>query len=282
MGIVEYRHEKWRQYKAQGHTNKEVAEHFCVSIKAAQKACAGIAPQKPIPANKLKSEKEIRVYVESLLPFGFSYESGYKNCDSHVMLRCNVCGSAFDASMVSIRKGHKVCCPICEAKGKEERNAIIKRQKLKEAEAKVEAKHRKRLEQAIQSEARKHPCVICGKLTVYKYCCCGKCSRKRNNNIKEVRRRAKLRNAIVDKDITLESVYRRDRGVCYICGGLCNWNDREVRDECVVCGNSYPSLDHVIPLAKGGLHEWGNVRLAHRVCNSLKADNDIPLVKISL
>lgn len=27
-----------------------------------------------------------------------------------------------------------------------------------------------------------------------------------------------------------------------------------------------------VPLAKGGTHSWGNVRVAHRICNSIKND----------
>lgn len=40
-----------------------------------------------------------------------------------------------------------------------------------------------------------------------------------------------------------------------------------------IAGNMYPSIDHVRPLSRGGLHEWGNVKLAHRICNSIKKDN---------
>ena len=39
-----------------------------------------------------------------------------------------------------------------------------------------------------------------------------------------------------------------------------------------ICGNNYPTIDHVIPLAKGGMHSWDNVRLAHHNCNSIKGD----------
>jgi len=42
-----------------------------------------------------------------------------------------------------------------------------------------------------------------------------------------------------------------------------------------IAGNMYPSIDHVVPLSRGGLHEWGNVKLAHRICNSIKKDNDV-------
>jgi 5-methylcytosine-specific restriction endonuclease McrA len=54
-----------------------------------------------------------------------------------------------------------------------------------------------------------------------------------------------------------------------LCGGQCSWDD-------VVDGNagdSYPSIDHVRPLSKGGTHEWNNVKLAHRKCNWEKRDS---------
>lgn len=35
-------------------------------------------------------------------------------------------------------------------------------------------------------------------------------------------------------------------------------------------GDNYPSVDHIVPLAKGGLHSWDNVQLAHFKCNTLK------------
>jgi 5-methylcytosine-specific restriction endonuclease McrA len=77
---------------------------------------------------------------------------------------------------------------------------------------------------------------------------------------------------MVDKGITLEKLFRRDRGQCYICGGICDWNDFSIKDNAFIAGQTYPSIDHVKPLAKGGEHSWDNVKLAHFVCNSLKSD----------
>jgi 5-methylcytosine-specific restriction endonuclease McrA len=58
----------------------------------------------------------------------------------------------------------------------------------------------------------------------------------------------------------------------------------EVRERsqgrCGICGDYVPvadqSLDHIIPLARGGTHEPANVQLAHRVCNSRKGAKLIP------
>jgi 5-methylcytosine-specific restriction endonuclease McrA len=33
------------------------------------------------------------------------------------------------------------------------------------------------------------------------------------------------------------------------------------------------TLDHVVPLAKGGTHEPANTQIAHAVCNSRKNDS---------
>ena len=40
-----------------------------------------------------------------------------------------------------------------------------------------------------------------------------------------------------------------------------------------ISGNNYPSIDHVIPVSKGGTHTWDNVKLAHRHCNTMKSND---------
>lgn len=76
----------------------------------------------------------------------------------------------------------------------------------------------------------------------------------------------------IDNGITVKSLYKRDGGVCYLCGEKCNLEDFIIKDGTIICGDWYPSIDHVIPRAAGGEHSWGNVRLAHRRCNYLKSD----------
>jgi len=50
----------------------------------------------------------------------------------------------------------------------------------------------------------------------------------------------------------------RDKWICGIC-------HKKVARE-------YMNIDHIIPLSKGGLHVWWNVRLTHRKCNFIKHD----------
>jgi hypothetical protein len=54
---------------------------------------------------------------------------------------------------------------------------------------------------------------------------------------------------------------------CQICG--CQ-TDPDLRG---LPEHRAPQLDHIIPLAKGGTHTWGNVQCACRECNIAKSDN---------
>ncbi|WP_420716351.1 HNH endonuclease [Streptomyces sp. H27-H1] len=40
-------------------------------------------------------------------------------------------------------------------------------------------------------------------------------------------------------------------------------------------GSVEAEMDHVNPLAKGGVHDWSNIAPACRDCNRLKSDQDI-------
>jgi 5-methylcytosine-specific restriction endonuclease McrA len=76
-------------------------------------------------------------------------------------------------------------------------------------------------------------------------------------------RRALKRKVTIGK-VDLNAVIRRDGWICHICGGLV------LREEL--------SFDHIIPLAKGGMHSNDNLAVAHRKCNTSKAARIIPSV----
>lgn len=81
---------------------------------------------------------------------------------------------------------------------------------------------------------------------------------------KDHRRRARLLDAYV-ADVDPAVIWKRDKGICGICHEPIDpslpWSDKMCR-----------TLDHIVPLAKGGTHEPSNVQLAHAVCNSRKCD----------
>lgn len=75
----------------------------------------------------------------------------------------------------------------------------------------------------------------------------------------------------IDRTIQLKALIERDHNKCHICGDFCDINDTYINETGrKICGNNYPTIDHVVPRSKGGRHVWNNVKLAHRRCNSIK------------
>lgn len=73
-----------------------------------------------------------------------------------------------------------------------------------------------------------------------------------------------------DPHVTLKNVMKRDGGLCKLCGKPVDTTDRRGNG----LGYYYPTIDHIVPLSKGGEHVMSNVQLAHMICNSRKgADN---------
>jgi len=57
-------------------------------------------------------------------------------------------------------------------------------------------------------------------------------------------------------------IYERDGWACQLCG--------EPVDRTGLDMYLRPSLDHIVPLSKGGTHTRANAQCAHWICNSLK------------
>ena len=106
------KHEEYRQYKSQGHSAKETAEHFGVSVGTISKVCKGVAPQKP---DYSKVSKLLNEYYErkrkhqeqkliEQLDDKFECVCGYDGKDGYVTIRCKDCGTEFERSVQSIRK----------------------------------------------------------------------------------------------------------------------------------------------------------------------------------
>lgn len=87
---------------------------------------------------------------------------------------------------------------------------------------------------------------------------------------------------MIDNDITLQALFKRDKGVCQLCGKPCDWEDITEHEGTFIAGNNYPSIDHITPLSCGGEHSWGNVRLAHRHCNTLEYWKQLKINEYSL
>lgn len=211
---------------------------------------------------------------------------------------CVICGSAF----TTWNPNKKTCSDMCKDKNKKLRERIRhKRNSRKRSHeenhvqwirrrygsddayqkylVEKEAEKQKSAERNREKKEANHrfgTCAVCGNtFETYnpRQKTCGKvCSKKYSYARKDKRI---PQEQMIDKDITLEALYRRDSGVCYLCGEKCDWNDRDlfsVRDK-------YPTIDHIIPVSRGGLHSWDNIRLAHFKCNLDKSDEIIPEAK---
>lgn len=196
----------------------------------------------------------------------FEYVGNYTGSEGTADVRCLICGAIITRSWTTIKQG-AVACDNCKRLTLEEKQ----RQQQKEQERKQTKALLKR-EDGFDQLAFS-VCECCGGLFIppkrgIKYCS-RDCRERVNNAVKKDRRLRRMARDDADK-ITLERLFDRDGGVCYICGGVCEWTDGEQRESAFIAGNKYPSIDHVIPLSRGGAHVWGNVRLAHRICNTVK------------
>ena len=155
----------------------------------------------------------------------------------------------------------------------------MEQRREQERQSRKEAYENQLEEWRIAREARKEAnhrkdfCIVCGKEYETYNPAQKTCSKECGKKLAHAHKHKRIpKSQLVDKDITLEALYRRDSGVCYLCGKKCDWNDKT--DKSV--GPAYPSIDHMIPIAKGGLHAWTNVKLAHFECNWKKSDALLP------
>lgn len=196
----------------------------------------------------------------------------YRNCKTYGIAICQYCGKSFTETR---DRPNKFCSNTCSGKyygaiRTAKRNARLAQEKeakrlLREAKkAKRLAEqqlHKLEMQQLLTKE-----CIVCGKTFKAKSrnnkCCSKACSKRRDNLLHEKRI---YKNGKPDLSITLAKLYKRDDGICQICRRSINFN-------CDSNSDYYPSIDHIIPISKGGEHQWDNVQLACRCCNTLKGD----------
>lgn len=85
------------------------------------------------------------------------------------------------------------------------------------------------------------------------------------------KRRAVKYKCTYDPTVTLKALIKRDGLRCTICGELCDPNDRTWGQ----FGPMRPTIDHIVPMSKGGGHVWSNVQIAHAICNSIKSNKEV-------
>ena len=194
--------------------------------------------------------------------------------ESRLTVKCTTCGTEKEISSISLRSRQSnriVSCKNCSHLETEQRHK--QEQEKREFEKwqrdlkKIADKSRKKTQMSFRF------CEDCGMvLSSNRVSLCESCSIKhirQNNRNKEHRRRIR-KHRVFDKTITLEKLYDRDNGVCYLCNRTCDWSDFQMVNGNFIVGGSYPTVEHIKPLCKGGEHSWSNVKLACFACNTKK------------
>lgn len=119
-------------------------------------------------------------------------------------------------------------------------------------------------------EVRTGHCRRCGNCycvpkTVAPGFCSAACSRRQLRKRLKAHRRARTGRS---QDFTLREIAERDGWCCHLCGG-------KVPDRQYAARDDDPTLDHLVPVSKGGPHARDNVALAHNRCNWERGDTDL-------
>jgi 5-methylcytosine-specific restriction endonuclease McrA len=117
---------------------------------------------------------------------------------------------------------------------------------------------------------RVYPCGWCGEEMVMPYKSraygkfhdeCKKQSRRVHNRIKTLRRQS----VKTDLRVTHEEIAERDNFVCHICNKLVDMSLPRTDKQGA-------TIDHVIPISRGGTDSLDNLKLAHWSCNMKKSN----------
>lgn len=192
----------------------------------------------------------------------FEYIKGYTHSECEVLLKCKKCGEVMMKHSSLVRSRKNLTCFNClkiKRENKEKRKKMLSQQRLFIIKRDIE---KQKEIQSIYQKIKANTFYI------------GKCVRCNEEYIGKSTSKycPKCRHIIRDSHSSksLKKLYDRDKGICKICNGICNWNDKKVVNGTTIVGNTYPSIDHIIPLSKGGSDDWENLQLAHFKCNWLK------------
>lgn len=284
--------QKCIELRKQNKSMQEIADLLNISISIVSKWCidAGMGGSRaPRTVKHLRNQYTIKgidnqiseaccKYVEGK---PWKYVNGFVDVDSQANFECLNCGHIQSIPFQCFRQKQRTAIPLCKVCQERKRKEEKEKRLIKQIEERLDAKEQKRINKLrarpklkkVQRSLAFNICDTCGTTFLAsnnnrKYCSV-RCCKTRKNQKHE--RRIK-KEAIVDRDITIQKLYKRDSGICYLCGNVCDWSDKEEINGTIICGDNYPSIDHVIPLARGGLHSWDNVKLAHRSCNTKKRD----------
>lgn len=166
---------------------------------------------------------------------------------------CKICGKEFDAYLTVIngKKSYIVCSYKCFRLHR--RNIQIKGGRVKDI---------------FIPNTEVRTCKLCKSKFIAKsyqqVYCSTSCSYKNDNKLRRCRRYSNARNDGLSHELVdVGYIFERDKWKCGLCG-------KKVNKELKYPHPKSASLDHIVPLAKGGVHCHANVQLAHFDCNHRK------------
>lgn len=290
------------EYYAQGHSVSDTAKRFGVTeyqvsnLAKARRISNGRNFQESANISRKKAAEE--KLADTLKKKGFEYIGGYSGKRGTVLIRCTQCGAEYERTAAFLSRGNVICleCQKRETEKRNEERRCIARQN---ADVRRLEQEWHRLTHPPKDERREKlldktgVCEVCGKpYTVREYVescgmkyardngvCSEECKQIKKRQLSREahrgrldshRHRAKKFGCSYDGTVTLKKLIKRDGLRCAICGEMCDPNDHSWNK---YFGPMYPTIDHIVPMAKGGGHTWDNVQVAHAICNSYKSDN---------
>lgn len=252
-----------------GYTRQEIAERHGVHVENLARRmkylgvhatyaynCGG----KPFP--KIYGEcwhyiPSDELLIKSKHPQFIYLESQRKNQSKRIRIKCRKCDNIIERASSSVRQKH-IHCEYCAEKERQQIELQNERVKLM------------RFFIALKDSKTPKECKYCGKEFYSEYpnsqYCSSRCKRKAKGG--SLKARCKKYGAFYDPSVTPAKIFARDHYVCQICGQPCvkdtTWTE--------YFGPKSPTVDHIVALANGGDHVWGNVQCAHAICNSYKRD----------
>lgn len=294
-----------------GNTKQATAEAFGMTQNQIRWLATRFHWDSPLN-NANRSGNAESVYIQWLDDNGFEYVGGFTSADKSFTAKCKNCGTVKTKCWREDKMRRGV--PFCNVCNKREKAEVRKQEsEAKAAEfAKLreERKERDRIERLMmpevsayrQSNYKKmniiHTCKLCKTpYTIASYMASagikyfrdsGVCSKEclkraskykakhKSQKTENHRKRARKYGVPYEPGITLEKLVKRDGLTCRLCGEECDWEDKQWG----YSGPLYPSMDHFIPMARGGGHVWSNVQVAHVLCNSIKGDTLPELINL--
>ena len=288
------------EYYALGHSVKETALQFNVTVNQVNywakvrnvtngrdrseinRECAQVHNASQMESARARWKSRLRECNFELLEYN---GKGHK-----LTLKCLACGEVIERVAYTDFYNRGASCPHCEETERQKKQEVERIQRgLRKAQE--EEEHKLREAERIRRFDEIHICKICGcAYTPRQYMescglkfysnpgyCSSTCKKryaadkrqewkkKSHKHSSKHYSRARKLGLPRERGVNLINLIERNGLTCAICGLPCFYEGDGK-------GDLYPSIDHIIPMSKGGGHTWDNVQIAHRICNTNKRD----------